>query len=91
MLNSHLKIGDVQSGLGTDSNSRRGAGIGTGSGIACGLEPKNDCMLQRDRSSAAQFNLPGMCSILRFILKTAVKNHKTRNKYATFASFADPF
>ena len=91
VLNSRLKTGDVQSGLATDTNCSRRLGRGTGSGQACGLEPKKDCMLKRDRLSAAQFVFPGMCSILRFTLKTAVKNHRTRSKYDTVASLADPF
>ena len=80
VLNSRPKTGDVQSGLAADSNCNRGSGRGTGNGVACGLEPKNDYMLKRDRASAAPFDLPEMCSILRFILSTAVKNHSTHNK-----------
>ena len=91
VLNSRLKTGDVHSGLVVASNCTRGSGSGTGSSMACGLEPKKDCILKRDKSSAVQFVLPGMCSILRFTLKTAVKNHKTRNKCDTVASLAEPF
>ena len=67
-LNSRLKTGDVHSWLVAESSISSGSGIGTGSSKACELEPKNDCMLPRDKSSAVWFTLQGMCSIRRFIL-----------------------
>ena len=67
-LNSRLKTGDVHSGSVVESSFSNGSGIGTGSSRACGLEPKNDCMLPRDKSSAVWFTLPGMCSMQKFIL-----------------------
>ena len=88
IMNSRLKT-DVQSGLVTVSSCRRDSGRDVGSSTACGLEVKKDYMLRRDRSSAAQFVVPGICSILR--LKTAVKNHKMRNRYDTVASLVVPF
>ena len=67
-LNSRLKTGDVRSGLVVENSFSNCSGIGTGSSKACGLEPKNDCMLPRDKLSAVWFTLPGMCSMRRFML-----------------------
>ena len=65
-LNSHLKTGNVHSGLVVESSISSSSGIGTGSSKACRLEPKNDCMLPRNKSSVVWFTLPGMCSMQRF-------------------------
>ena len=46
VLNNRLKTGDVQSGLAADNSRSRGSRRGTGSGMACGFEPKKDCMLK---------------------------------------------
>ena len=68
MLNDCLKVGDVQSGLLTATSCSSACGRGVGSSSARGLDEKKDCILNRDRWSAALLLTPAMCSMLTFML-----------------------
>ena len=50
---------EVQFGLAISSRSKRGTGIGVGSGFACGSRVRNEVILFWDKASAIGFLIPG--------------------------------
>ena len=91
MLNSRLKVGDIQSGPFTATSCRSSCERVVGSSLACGLDKKKDLMLKHDKWSAALLLIPAMCSMQRFILYCTTKNHRQRNRCMTSASLEEPF